>query len=161
MYGYSASSNIVTQYSKTGRKDADPETNIENGTCYLLTAPVQPTVISTYKVLSSRFDKFYDFMSGFEAYADVLTFAGISNVVNEKSKKSEQTAYMMFEVTNAGNTEAQHDERMRMLSAYNYTLYAPTNDAMDAAYAAGLPTWDDVNAIYEQWADMADTDAAG
>lgn len=147
--GDAPSAKVITQYSKTGRKDADPEANLENGTCYLLNTPIQPTVMSTYKVLSTRFEKFYDFMSGFDAYSNILTFAGISDQVNAVTKKSEQTSYTMFETTNSNDLYPNlHDERMRMLSAYNYTLYAPTDEAMEQAYAAGLPSWEDVETIY-------------
>ncbi len=45
------------------------------------------------------------------------------------------------------------DENVKMFNTYNYTLYAPNNDAMQKAYANGLPTWDDVQALYEQYAD--------
>ena len=174
-YGYNASSvygeaqmhsgfsaaKVLSQYSVVGRKDADSETNIENGTTYLINTPIQPTVTSTYKVLSSKFNKFYEFMEGFEANASILTFAGISEDVNSVTKKSEQTNYLMFEVSNNNPQHPElYDARMRMLSAYNYTLYAPTDEAMDMAFAAGLPTWDEVVELYGQWED-ADANDAG
>ena len=79
-------------------------------------------------------------MSGFDGNSELLSFAGISDLANEKTGKSEQTAYTMFEGTNTSTLHPElNDMRMRMLSAYNYTLYAPTDDAMEAAYEAGLP----------------------
>ena len=139
---------IKTQYSKSGRQDADPEANLENGTCYVIDTPIQPTIQSTYSVLNSKFVKFTEFMEGFDN-TDILTFAGIDATENASTKKSAQTAYKMFEVVNFGDDNSA--QRMRMLSAYNYTLYAPTDAAMEAAYAAGLPTWNEVESIYNDW----------
>lgn len=154
--GNAPAANVITQYSKTGRQDADPDANIENGTCYLISTPIQPTTTSTYKVLSSKYEMFYDFMSGFEGNTDILKFAGISDVVNEKTKKSEQTNYTMFETTNNDlQREDLYDARMRMLGAYNYTVYAPTNEAMEKAYnEMGLPSWDEIENLYKNYSEL-------
>ena len=160
--GKAPAAKVLTQYSRTGRTDADPEANIENGTCYLISTPIQPTTTSTYKVLSSKFEKFYDFMSGFEGNTDILKFAGLSDEENEKTHKSEQTNYMMFVATNLNPVrEDLYDARMRMLGAYNYTVYAPTDDAMDKAYAAGLPTWDELETLFNQWDNQETTNPSG
>lgn len=155
--GNAPAAKVITQYSKTGRQDADPEANIENGTCYLIDAPIQPTTRSTYKVLSEKYQKFYEFMNGFEGNTDILTFAGISNVINEKTKKSEQTNYTMFEATNNNSLRPDlYDARMRMLGAYNYTVYAPTDDAMEQAYAKGLPSWDEIENLYKIYSELSE-----
>ena len=38
-----------------------------------------------------------------------------------------------------------------MFNTYNYTLFAPDNSAMQKAYAAGLPQWSDVVALFEKY----------
>ena len=44
-----------------------------------------------------------------------------------------------------------------MLSAYNYTIYAPTFAAMQTAQQTmGLPTWKEVMAIVNNWESVAD-----
>ena len=44
-----------------------------------------------------------------------------------------------------------------MLSAYNYTIYAPTYEAMvKAQQTMGLPKWKDVLAIVENWESVKD-----
>jgi hypothetical protein len=44
-----------------------------------------------------------------------------------------------------------------MLSAYNYTIYAPTFEAMKTAQQTmGLPTWKSVMAIVDNWESVAD-----
>ena len=45
-----------------------------------------------------------------------------------------------------------------MFNTYNYTLFAPDNDAMAIAYAKGLPKWDDINAMYEAYVDKVNDD---
>lgn len=157
----SSVSTVKAQYSKTGRKDADPETNIENGTCYLLNTPIQPTLISTSRVLKNNFSKFKEFMDGFSD-TRLLTFAGISDEERKSadgtiSYGSDQTKYMMFAMSNDDPAyPALSDERMRMLSAYNYTLYAPTDDAMEIAYANGLPKWEEIENIVNSYPDVDD-----
>ena len=37
-----------------------------------------------------------------------------------------------------------YDWNVAFFSSNNYTVYAPDNDAMQKAYDAGLPTWNDV-----------------
>ena len=48
------------------------------------------------------------------------------------------------------------DENVKMFNTFNYTLYAPNNDAMQKAYAAGLPRWSDIQALYEQYSEYVD-----
>lgn len=143
---------IMKQYSTQTNPQADPDAEIENGTCYVLDRPIQPTVRSAYSVLSKQFTKFYEFMDGFEGNSEVLSFAGISDEV-KSGGKSEQTSYYMFDVNHDDPDPALRDYRLRMLGSYNYTLYAPTDNAMEEAYKMGLPKWDDVIAIYQEWGD--------
>ncbi len=145
------SASVKSQYSRMGRKDADPEANIQNGTCYLINRPIQPTITSAYKILNSDFKKFTEFMNGFDAYDKILSFAGISDEEIGKSGTTAQTAYKMFVINHEGFGGMESDYRLRMLSAYNYTIYAPTDAAMDAAYAAGLPTWGQMESLYDEW----------
>ena len=44
----------------------------------------------------------------------------------------------------SGTTQQAKGNIISFLGNYNYTLYAPTNEAMQQAYAAGLPRWSDV-----------------
>ena len=43
------------------------------------------------------------------------------------------------------------DYNVNLFDSYNYTVYVPDNDAMRTAYALGLPTWDDIRAIYNDY----------
>jgi len=52
------------------------------------------------------------------------------------------------------------DENVKMFNTYNYTLYAPNNDAMKKAYDAGLPNWNMVQKLYEDYSDASEETAA-
>lgn len=153
IYGGVAPSKILKQYSNQSNPDADKDATIINGTSYLLDRPIQPVTTSAYRIMQNNFEKFIELMDGFDAYDYVLTFAGISNTkINENSDKTEQTAYKMFEISHENkNNPDLSDYRLRMLGAYNYTIYAPTDAAMAIAHSNGLPTWEEVEAIYKQW----------
>ena len=45
------------------------------------------------------------------------------------------------------------DYVVKYFNTYNYTVYAPNNDAMAKAYAAGLPRWDKIVDDYEAYED--------
>lgn len=56
---------------------------------------------------------------------------------------ADQTFGNLFKLTTAGligNEAGESDKATFLLNNYHYTIYAPTNDAMDEAFAAGLPT---------------------
>ena len=43
-----------------------------------------------------------------------------------------------------------------MFNTYNYTLFAPDNNAMQSAYAKGLPKWADIQELFEKYAELDD-----
>ena len=45
-------------------------------------------------------------------------------------------------------------DNVNYFNSYNYTVYAPDDEAMQKAYALGLPTWNDVKAVYDQYVDQ-------
>lgn len=121
--------------------------NQKNGTSYAIDKIIQAPQKSVYTVLSENenFSEFNKLCSGFEE--DLLTFASDKmSETNEATKKKRWTGYMIFV-----NEPAHYglDMDVKFFSSYNYTVYVPDNDAMKKAYAQGLPTWDDVRAIYD------------
>lgn len=76
--------------------------------------------------------------------SSILTNIGI--------KSSEQKQFTVF--TNQFdaniNTNKQYDcldYNVAFFNTYNYTLYAPNNEAMDEAFKRGLPTWEQVQQV--------------
>lgn len=57
-----------------------------------------------------------------------------------------------------GNSSMSNDKVVSLMNNYHYTVYAPTNEAMEEAYEAGLPTHDMlVEAMAEDEANPQDT----
>lgn len=123
--------------------------NLTNGASFRLDGIIQPSITSVYDVLSSPiYSKFFELCNGLTSESDIMSWAGISSDIRPSSGKSEQEMYSVF--TNAGGKTLNYN--VRLFNAYNYTLYAPTNDAMtEAEEEMGLPTWDEIRNIYEKY----------
>ena len=129
----------------------------KNGRTYRIDRALQPPVNSVSKTLRSdkRFSEFYNVCAGFSA-KELLAWAGISDSVNSFGI-APQDAYIIFTSDRgSGKTVVSNsclDENVKMFNTYNYTLYAPNNEAMDKAYQAGLPRWSEIEAIYAKYTD--------
>jgi uncharacterized surface protein with fasciclin (FAS1) repeats len=134
----------------------------KNGHAYRIDHVIQAPQESVSKVLQnhSQFSEFYKLCSGFAA-DNILSWIGIDATLNEFGT-SEQDQYTIFTSTyGTGDSKIQRaclDENVKMFNTYNYTLYAPDNAAMEKAYAAGLPNWEEVEAVYT--AGLEETDEA-
>ena len=124
--------------------------NQKNGTTYSLDEIIQAPQRSVYNVLTkeSQFKDFYDICYG-PGNDSIYWFASdrmweVSQITNKKRLEG----YNVFVNTN-GHYGIDMD--VNFFNSYNYTVYAPDNDAMNVAYNRGLPTWDDVRAIYDQY----------
>ena len=121
-----------------------------NGTSYSLDHPIEAPHNSVYKVLDNdeRFSKFMALCLGRNSEGSVvrsscLTYAGFSAI--KKNGVSEQTRFEVFtETPNGARSKVCLDNDVAYFSSYNYTVYAPDNAAMEKAFRAGLPSWDDV-----------------
>ena len=127
----------------------------DNGTAFRINHVIQSPCNSVSKTLQSdeRFSEFYSLCAGFSASA-LLKWAGI-NDKGIDNMPAPQDAYIIFTTDNkhaASSEPTQNclDENVKMFNTYNYTLYAPNNSAMAKAYAAGLPRWDEIEALMNQ-----------
>jgi uncharacterized surface protein with fasciclin (FAS1) repeats len=138
------------------------DAKIENGTVYRLDYPIQPTITSVMQALSRS--EFYDENADYDNAApeydhflnfclqfnneDLYSFAGIiSDSDKEAQKNTKMKAYRIID----------DNDNWGMLSAYNYTIYAPTYEAMvQAQKNMGLPTWKEVMAIVNDWESVKD-----
>jgi hypothetical protein len=120
---------------------------------------IQAPQNSVYKTLSDnpQFSEFLTACSGFAA-TDLLTWAGISDVTTSLGT-SEQDQYTVFTSTyGSGTSKVENaclDYNVKFFNTYNYTLYAPDNTAMEAAYAAGLPRWSDIQTMFDTYGEDA------
>lgn len=89
---------------------------------------IQPPTQSVYNVLYKT-EEFNEFWSLCIPEADVLkSFLG-----EEEKNQKEWNKYRVFD-----------DILVRMFDTYHYTVYVPTKEALEEAYAQGLPTWQDL-----------------
>ena len=132
------------------------DAKIENGTVYRLDYPLQPTITSVMKTLerpefydknadydnnAPEYDHFLNFCLQFNN-EDIYTFAGILTGAQGENVENKMKPYRIID----------DNDNWGMLSAYNYTLYAPTYEAMQKAQRdMGLPTWKSVLAVVNDW----------
>ena len=75
-----------------------------------------------------------------------MAWAGISSTAMEEGQTPPIDRYIVF----SGKEGRALDNNVNFLNGYNYTLYAPDNAAMQIAHEQmGLPTHEQINAIYE------------
>jgi len=125
--------------------EAYPE---ENGTTVALNGIAMGTPNSVASVLrntvvsgvdsqnDSIFKKFYEIVSEV-ATAKQVTKTGYG------WQAADQEYGNLFKLKTAGligSEDAESDKAVFLISNYHYTIYAPTNDAMQEAFNAGLPT---------------------
>ena len=51
-------------------------------------------------------------------------------------------------------------DNVNYFNSYNYTVYAPDNEAMQKAYSLGLPKWSDIKVLYDQYNERLDHEKA-
>jgi uncharacterized surface protein with fasciclin (FAS1) repeats len=140
------------------------DAKIENGTVYRLDFPLQPTITSVMQTLerpefydenadydnidnAPDYDHFLNFCLQFNN-EEIYNFAGILGD-NDKAEQvaTKLKAYRIID----------DNDNWGMLSSYNYTIYAPTFEAMKTAQQSlGLPTWKKVLAIVNDWESVKD-----
>ena len=142
-----------------------------NGHTFLINRPMQPSMQSVYGILDSNenFSAFKNLCNGFDA--QVLQDAGFrekaaadavaSGSITDPSSYTEADwlgaaeLYKIFgegEVKAGGKTIAKYlgsDKLVRSFNNYNYTVYVPTNEAVEKALSLGLPTWDAIKDFVE------------
>ena len=108
---------------------------VDNGTVVFLDIPLQTTYNNVAKSLEQH-DEFSEFFK-------VMKASGILKNRTSGGYSPAETLYGNL-VISSGNGANQ--KTFPLLNSYHYTLYAPTNEAMQEAYSAGLPTVEELNA---------------
>ena len=122
-----------------------------NGYAYEINTPMLPTVESVYSAMYNN-PNFQEFFELCQTDMQVLKEIGITSA-------TEQNRYTIFTDNKglpcygkrADGTFAQiaTATNVRFFNNYLYTIYVPTNDAVNAAKAKGLPTWQDIRDLLE------------
>ena len=131
--------------------------NQQNGTSYEIDHVIQAPQQSVYQVMKnntqlSEFNNLCNWhfdTTGEEEFdeEDLMKFASDRLIELTLSNKKRYLSYKTFLEKNG------LDYNVNYFNSYNYTVYAPDNTAMAKAYALGLPTWNDVKAVYDQYKD--------
>lgn len=153
---------VVTEgYDQTGGV-VDGVKGYGNGMTYFLDRPMQATTRSVYNVLSrdeEHFSKFFELcntsfsedllkLAGFKKQIVVNAAEGTMRDMTAEEWSAEQNKYRIF--TNAsGYNPAQGEMLVRFFNNYRYTVYAPTNAAIEEARAKGLPTYEEIENFIE------------
>lgn len=120
-----------------------------NGMAYEIDKPMQPAIESVFSALynNPEFKNFYDLC---QTDIDVLYELGLT-------KSTEQRRYEIFvndkglpcyDKTNGSLVSSATN--VRFFNNYRYTVYVPTNDAIQDAIDKGLPTWESIREFIEK-----------
>ena len=130
--------------------DKTAETNGNgNGMAYEIDTPILPTVESVFSVLYNNPEDFSEFYKLCQSDVEVLKEIGITAT-------SEQRKYTIFTNDNGlpchdkttGNVVSTATN-VRFFNNYRYTVYIPTNAAVQDAIDRGLPTWESLRELLE------------
>lgn len=130
--------------------------NQANGVAYAIDHVIQGPQRSVLDVLQNdpRFSEFLDLCTDFDMDS-VMEFASDKLVEqNPVTKKKRMEAYHTF-AAKGGLTD-----NVNYFNSYNYTVYAPDNEAMQKAYSLGLPKWSDIKVLYDQYNERLDHEKA-
>ena len=126
----------------------------DNGYTFVLDAPLVPTYRSVYSIFTNDYDlykesagetpysQFYDLCTA-DGYDTEIIGCGL--VDGSLGKTQRESALKKFRIFISDNGL---DYNVQFFNNYRYTVFVPTNDAVLAAIADGLPTWDE---IYEDY----------
>lgn len=129
----------------------------DNGYTFVINAPLVPTYRSVYSIFTNDLDmatkipgtggetpysEFYNLCKA-DAYEDYIIGCGLVEGTLAPTKR--QSALKKFKIFISDNGL---DYNVQFFNNYRYTVFVPTNDAVKEAIAAGLPTWEDIEADY-------------
>ncbi len=124
--------------------------NYGNGMTYFLDRPMQPTMKTVYNRLNNNpnFKRFRDLCMAYDedgtavVISDLLEIAGLHlEDMKETDWNNEVNKYTIF-VNDSRNIAPQNEYLIRFFNNYRYTMFVPTNEAVDDAINnKGLPTW--------------------
>lgn len=126
-----------------------------NGYAYLIDRPMQPAVQSTHDIVSTRPGNvlFYNLCTGMTEA--LLQKAGYRDEFIEKNNDPQNVEWkklvdryfiFMNTGTNRGSyTTYSRNKLVRFFNNFRYTVYLPTNAAVEQEIAAGLPTWESID----------------
>ena len=129
--------------------------NVDNGHTYVLNAPLVPTYRSVYSIFTNDYDLYKEEAgeTPYSMFYDLCTADGFETeiigcgLVDAKlAPKQRESALKKFKIFVSDNGL---DYNVQFFNNYRYTIFVPSNDAVQAAIDAGLPTWEDIREDFE------------
>ena len=129
--------------------------NVDNGHTYVLNAPLVPTYRSVYSIFTNDYDLYKESAgeTPYSMFYDLCTADGYETeiigcgLVDEKlTPKQRESALKKFKIFISDNGL---DYNIQFFNNYRYTIFVPSNDAIQAAIDAGLPTWEDIREDFQ------------
>ncbi len=131
---------VVTFYNQSDKiLNGEPGSG-GNGVTMAVNKAIQPTKKPVIDILNSISNPELSEFAALVAGSDVLIDEEYSN------RQDTLKLYQALVLPKKAGTQTviSNTECISFLSNYNYTLYAPNNDAMAKAYSEGLPSWEDL-----------------
>ncbi len=129
------------------------ETNeTDNGYTFVLDAPLVPTYRSVYSIFTNDADQknmegsggetpyseFYDLCTADGYDTEIIGCGLVDGSLKGEKLKSALKKFNIFIGDNG------LDYNVQFFNNYRYTVFVPTNEAIQEAIAAGLPTWEEI-----------------
>ncbi|MBQ9170759.1 MAG: hypothetical protein IJ148_08090 [Bacteroidaceae bacterium] len=135
---------------------------VGNGNTLVLDAPLVPTYRSVYSIFTNDADQLAAGKGGFGGETPYSAFYNLCNANDYETEiigcglateKSEAQKYMVFIEHNGLDYNVQffnscQDHNPNSFSSNHYTIFVPTNEAIQEAVKAGLPTWEGIREDY-------------
>ena len=131
------------------------KSTLANGTTFVLDdSPIIPASVSVYGVLNedtsanNKFKLFYDLTVSNDKIVEACGLVPSNTRSQEKQRLLNKYHTFIDKASTTGNGGGI-DQNVQFFNNYRYTLFVPTNEAIQTAVANGLPTWETIEADYE------------
>ncbi len=131
-----------------------------NGMTYFLDRPIEPTYRSVYNVMKGDpdYSTFYSLLTDKLQEAELEKMGLRPDYIKSQAQwEAEAKKYQVFVWLSdlPSKVPASGEALVRFFNNYRYTVYVPTNDALQALIDDGtLPTWDDIRDILKEEKNM-------
>ena len=144
-----------------------PFESLKNGQTYILDAPMVPTYRSVYSILTNNegwlgkeleewyaedpYAKFFELCEVDEEY---IKKCGLVPTVIDGVKVADREINSAMKKFRIFINDNGLDLNIQFFNNYRYTIFVPTNEAIERAIANGLPTWDEIIEDYNSHVKM-------
>ncbi len=127
-----------------------------NGRTYFINRPMQPSLYNVWETMNNHaeYKAFFDLCKDLNDNASDIIEALFKPADYDESDseqkelwENEQKKYQIFSTSERGT--ANTTRLIRFFNNYRYTIYVPTNEALEKAHQNGLPTLEEIKQFVE------------